>query len=219
MVFIMQIGKKIPVTGHIMDIQKTVSDDELWAAASEGDFSAEEELVTRYTRLVRMCARPFFLAGGDSDDLIQEGMMGLLSAVRKYDPERKASFKTYAEICIRNRILDAIKSAERNKNRPLNDYVPLQSPQLDETFTTVAYDIRDPEEYVIANESAEEIKDRLYGSLSRFERTVLDCYLSGMSYSEMAAYVGKPVKSVDNAVQRIRKKLTQQIKTGDYSEN
>ncbi len=219
MVFIMQIGKKIPVAGHIMDIQKTVSDDELWAAASEGDFSAEEELVTRYTRLVRMCARPFFLAGGDSDDLIQEGMMGLLSAVRKYDPERKASFKTYAEICIRNRILDAIKSAERNKNRPLNDYVPLQSPQLDETFTTVAYDIRDPEEYVIANESAEEIKDRLYGSLSRFERTVLDCYLSGMSYSEMAAYVGKPVKSVDNAVQRIRKKLTQQIKTGDYSEN
>ena len=202
-----------------MDIQKTVSDDELWAAASEGDFSAEEELVTRYTRLVRMCARPFFLAGGDSDDLIQEGMMGLLSAVRKYDPERKASFKTYAEICIRNRILDAIKSAERNKNRPLNDYVPLQSPQLDETFTTVAYDIRDPEEYVIVNESAEEIKDRLYGSLSRFERTVLDCYLSGMSYSEMAAYVGKPVKSVDNAVQRIRKKLTQQIKTGDYSEN
>jgi RNA polymerase sporulation-specific sigma factor len=215
----MQIGKKIPVSGHIMDILKTVSDDELWARASGGDFSAEEELVTRYTRLVRMCARPFFLAGGDSDDLIQEGMMGLLSAVRKYDPERKASFKTYAEICIRSRILDAIKSAERKKNRPLNDYVPFQSPQLDEMFTTVAYDIRDPEEYVIANESAEEIKGRLYGSLSRFEKTVLDCYLSGMSYPEMAAYVGKPVKSVDNAVQRIRKKLTQQIKIGDYSEN
>ena len=195
-----------------------LEDSALQKLAADGDSYAEEELVSRYMRLVRICARPLFLAGGESEDLIQEGMMGLLSAVRKYDPERKASFKTYAEICIRSRILDAIKSAERKKNRPLNDYVPFQSPQLDEMFTTVAYDIRDPEEYVIANESAEEIKGRLYGSLSRFEKTVLDCYLSGMSYPEMAAYVGKPVKSVDNAVQRIRRKVAQHLSSGDFSQ-
>ena len=101
-----------------------MSDEFLWSRASSGDLSAEEELVRKYHQLVRVCARPYFLAGGDSEDLIQEGMLGLLSAVRSFNPEREASFRTFAEQCIKNRLLTAIKSASRSKHAPLNDSVP-----------------------------------------------------------------------------------------------
>jgi RNA polymerase sporulation-specific sigma factor len=190
-------------------------DAELWSMASSGDLKAEEELISEYSRLVRICARPYFLAGGDSEDLIQEGMLGLLSAVRHYDPAKDVKFKTYAEFCIRRRLYSAIKSASRFKHIPLNDYVSLESPELDENSTQGMFFLRDPEESVIARERAREITDCLYGSLSRFESRILELYLEGMSYEEMAAKVNKTHKSVDNAVQRIRKKLAQYLKYGD----
>ena len=190
-------------------------DVELWALASSGDLKAEEELISEYSRLVKICARPYFLAGGDSEDLIQEGMLGLLSAVRHYDPAKDVKFKTYAEFCIRRRLYSAIKSASRFKHTPLNDYISLESPELDENSTQGMFFLRDPEESVIARERAHEIKDCLYGSLSRFESSILGLYLEGISYEEMAAKVNKPPKSVDNAVQRIRKKLAQYLKYGD----
>jgi RNA polymerase sporulation-specific sigma factor len=189
-------------------------DAELWELASAGDPKAEEELISEYSRLVKICARPYFLAGGDSEDLIQEGMLGLLSAVRHYDPAKDVKFKTYAEFCIRRRLYSAIKSASRFKHIPLNDYVSLES-QFDENSTLGVFFLRDPEEFVIARERADEITDSLYDSLSRFESRVLGLYLEGLSYEEIAATVNKPPKSVDNAVQRIRRKLGQYLKTGD----
>jgi len=177
--------------------------------AAEGDSDAEEVIVSEYAWLVRACARPYFLAGGDSEDLIQEGMFGLLSAVRTFDHIKGVKFSTYAECCIRRRIFSAIRSASGNKHTPLNSYISLESPQLDENNTQSARFLRDPEDFVIARESAFEVEKLLYGALSRFESGVLALYLEGMSYKEMAVRLGKSSKSVDNAVQRIRKKLAQ----------
>ena len=185
-----------------------ISDFELWRAASEGDRLSEEKLIERYNRLVKICSRPYFLAGGDSEDLIQEGMMGLMSAIRQYDPSRDTSFRTYAESCIKNRIITAIKSASRFKHTPLNDYVSFESPQFDETRAASGY-ARDPEELIIARERYEEIEYALVDSLSAFEKRVLAHYLEGLSYSEIGQALGKSSKSVDNAVQRIRRKLAQ----------
>ena len=168
----------------------------------------EEALVSEYAKLVRACARPYFLAGGDSEDLIQEGMLGLLSAIRTFDPEKGAKFSTYAEFCVRRRIYSAIKSASGNKHTPLNSYISFESSQLDETGTQNAYFLRVPEDFIIAREQAGEVEKLLYGSLSRFESGVLELYLEGMSYKDMAIRLEKSDKSVDNAVQRIRNKLS-----------
>jgi len=176
-----------------------------------GDSAAEEALVSEYAWIVRACARPYFLAGGDGEDLIQEGMLGLLSAIRTFDPAKGVKFSTYAESCVRRRIFSAIRSASGYKHTPLNSYISLESPQLDES-TQSAYFLRDPEDFVIARESAHEVEKLLYGALSRFESGVLELYLEGMSYKDMAARLGKSNKSVDNAVQRIRKKLAQILK-------
>lgn len=191
------------------------NDDALWKAASHGDSRAEEQLLEKYSRLVKICARPYFLIGSDSEDLIQEGMLGLLSAVRQYDPDRDASFKTFAESCIRNRLYTAIKSASRLKHSPLNDCVSIDSSHFDESRTRVPFFLRDPEELIIARERTLEINDYLKGSLSKFESEILNLYLSGLSYNEIAEKVNKTPKSVDNAVQRIRKKLAQSLKHGD----
>jgi len=173
------------------------------------DTAAEEILVSEYARLVRACARPYFLAGGDSEDLIQEGMLGLLSAIRTYDPDKGAKFSTYAEFCVRRRIYSAIKLASGNKHTPLNSYISLESSQLDESSTQNVSFLRVPEDFVIAREQAGEVERLLYGALSRFESGVLELYLNGMSYKDMAVRLEKSDKSVDNAVQRIRKKLSQ----------
>ena len=195
------------------------SDESVWQLAASGDASAEEELVARHARLVRMCARSYYLVGGDSDDLIQEGMLGLLSAIRRYDPTKGVAFVSFAEYCIRRRILDAIKSASRNKNIPLNSSVSLESPQFDEKLSPTALNLRDPEELIIAREQAFEIRTKLSVCLSRMEKTILDLYLGGMSYSEMAEVVKRSTKSVDNAVQRIRKKLARQLNNSGNSES
>jgi RNA polymerase sporulation-specific sigma factor len=165
--------------------------------------------VSEYAKLVRVCARPYFLAGGDSEDLIQEGMLGLLSAIRSYNPNKGAKFSTYAEYCVRRRIYSAIKLASGNKHTPLNNYISLESSQLDGSSTQNKHILRIPEDYVIAREQAGEVERLLYGALSRFESGVLELYLDGMSYKDMATRLSKSDKSIDNAVQRIRKKLSQ----------
>ena len=195
------------------------SDSELCKLAAAGNSAAEETLVVRYSRLVRACARPYFLVGGDSDDLIQEGMLGLLSAIRHYDPAKSVRFNTFAEYCIRRRIFDAIKASTRDKSIPLNTYISLESPRFDEIYSPVASMLQDPEDLFIANECAEELKVCFEGTLSTFENKILDLYLDGMSYSEMAETVGKTTKSVDNAVQRIKKKLGKQLTKGGNSVN
>ncbi len=187
------------------------SDETLRSMAAAGDRGAEECLVTRYTQLVRACARPYFLAGGDSEDLIQEGMIGLLSAIRSFASDREAGFRTYAEICIRNRLRSAVRTAARDKHRPLNHSISLDSSLFDgnqdpRTYNADADSLKAPEELLIGREEREGRIKALLGTLSGFEKTVLELYLAGLSQSEIAQRVGKPLKSVDNAVQRIRRK-------------
>ena len=194
----------------MMDISQ-LSDAELLSRVAAGDAAAEEALAERYSRLVRICARPLFLAGGDSEDLIQEGMLGLLSAIRQYDPASNVPFKAYAEVCISNRIYSAIKSASRQKHSPLNSGISLDSILSEESQTQASTypgaNCRVTEEQVLARESEQEL-------LSAFTR-----YLSGLSYAEMAAETNKPEKSIDNAVQRIRRKLARLPNFNDFSKS
>jgi RNA polymerase sporulation-specific sigma factor len=194
-----------------------MSDEELQALAAQRQTAAEEALAERYSRLVRACARPYFLHGGDSEDLIQEGMLGLLSAMREYSADKGASFKTYAEICIRNRIQTAIRTAARKKHEPLNAGVSLDEILSDESQTLGSQLIqRSPEEQVLARETEKEFISAYSRRLSKLEARVLNLYLDGLSYQEMAAELGRDIKAVDNAVQRIRKKLAS-LPSGELS--
>ena len=201
-----------------------LEDSALQKLAADGDSYAEEELVSRYMRLVRICARPLFLAGGESEDLIQEGMFGLLSAVRQYNNEHNASFKTFAEWCIRNRLRSAVKSASSLKPDPLNNRVPLESILSDESQTQAVACAelfqKSPEEQVLARENkkyTEQLYLSLVSMLSKYEKAVLTYYLEGLSYKEIAKLTGKGDKAVDNAIQRIRRKTAQMLKSGDIS--
>ncbi len=199
-----------------------LDDRTLQKHAVEGDRNAEEVLVERYLRLVRICARPLFLAGGDSEDLIQEGTFGLLSAIKNFDPEDGSSFRTFAEHCIRMRLLSAIKSASRNKHFPLNDGISLEqlSEESSADLSALSENFRcNPEELVLARESKEELYAAFSRCLSRFEIKVLDLYLEGLSYREIAERLCKSAKSVDNAVQRIRQKLARDTTFGDFSKS
>lgn len=185
------------------------SDETLCSLAAQGCRDAEEELVKRYFRQVRVCARPYFLVGGDSEDLIQEAMFGLLKAIREFEPNRDTRFRTFAEICIRNRIRSAVTNAARNKHAPLNDSVPFETPMLGSEAS--------PEELYISREEETERLTRLGRQLSPLEREVLTRFLLGLSYQEISEQVGRPVKSVDNAVQRIRRKVAGSL--GVFSES
>lgn len=201
-----------------------LKDEVLCQLATEGKRMAEETLVIRYHRLVRMCARPYFLAGGDSEDLIQEGMVGLLNAIREYDPSRSASFHTYAEVCIKNRLLSAVRTAAGDRHSPLNHSISFETPLFDGSVPLYAYGtdyrrLENPEDTLIDREQYQERVDVLKGQLSGFEASILGFYLNGLSYAEIAAEVNRSPKSVDNAVQRIRRKLAQHHSSGDLSKS
>ncbi|MGX8698998.1 MAG: sigma-70 family RNA polymerase sigma factor [bacterium] len=182
------------------------TDAALWCAASAGDPQAEEELIRRYAHLVKICSRPLFLAGGDAEDLTQEGMLGLLSAVRTYSPEREASFGTYAEVCIRNRLYKAVRDAERLKNKPLNESLPIEDELLRAEERTL-------EERVATQDLLRRVFDSFSRKLTGMEKNVLDLFLEGQSYKQIAHTLGISPKSVDNAVQRIRRKLLNELST------
>ena len=195
-------------------------DEALCALAAAGNREAEEVLVTRYNRLVRTCARPFFLIGGDSEDLTQEGMVGLIKAVREYDAAKEASFRTFAEICIRSRLYSVLRAAARDKHSPLNQSVPLDTPFLDSnsyTSGTSHLAQRNPEDFLIDREHTAALLAGVRKQLSEFEAEILGYYLDGLSCREIAETVGKAPKSVDNAVQRIRRKVARQLLSGDLS--
>lgn len=200
------------------------TDEALCALVSAGDRLAEEALVLRYNRLVRVCARPYFLTGGDSEDLIQEGMLGLLNAIREFSPEKGTTFRTFSETCIRHRILSAIRAAARDKHTPLNRSVSLETPLLDGNSDSYAVDATqavqpDPEDLLISREEHRERLGTLKGQLSGFEADILDLYLRGLSYAEIAVQTSRSPKAVDNAVQRIRRKVAQHLSSGDFSES
>lgn len=197
-------------------------DESLCRLAASGSREAEEILVCRYTRLVRTCARPFFLIGGDSEDLTQEGMVGLIKAVREYDAEKAASFRTFAEVCIRNRLYSVLRAAARDKHSPLNQSVPLDPPFFDSnSYTSGTNDLAqgNPETFLIDREHTAALLAGVRKQLSEFEAKIFGYYLDGLSCREIAGLVGKPPKSVDNAVQRIRRKVARQLISGELSES
>ncbi|WP_312279955.1 sigma-70 family RNA polymerase sigma factor [Oscillibacter sp.] len=199
-----------------------LSDEELCVRAARGNRGAEERLVSKYTRLVRSCARPFFLIGGDSEDLLQEGMIGLMKAVREYDGERDASFRTFTETCVRNRLLSALRAAPRGTHIPLNQSVSLDTPFFDrDSYTLGTRDLtqRSPEDFLIDREHTSSLLFGVRKQLSEFEAKILGYYLDGLSCREIAETVGKSPKSVDNAVQRIRRKVARQLLSGDFSKS
>lgn len=195
----------------------SVTDEQLCALAAAGDQSAEEALVLRYARLVRMCARPFFLAGGDSEDLIQEGMLGLLAAIREFRSDRGARFATYAQICVRRRIISAVRTAAGGKHAPLNDYVSLEPSLLLADMGSPFPS--NPEDVVIHQEALRALESSIAAQLTQLEARILARFLEGSSYAEIAEAVGRSPKSVDNAVQRIRRKVARQLSHGDGSES
>lgn len=208
------------IKSNFMENYTKLEDLQLRQMAVDGDRYAEEELVSRYVRLVRACARPYFLAGGDSEDLIQEGMFGLISAIRQFSPASGASFRTFAEHCIRMRLLSAVKSASRLKHFPLNDGMSFEQLSDDPSTQLSAFPEtyrQSPEDLVLARESKKELYNAFTSCLSRLELQVLDLYLEGLSYREIALKLNKESKAVDNAVQRIRRKLAKNLNPGVIS--
>ncbi len=179
--------------------KKKRADEELVALSQAGDRQATDELLTRYLGAVRGRARGYFLVGGDSDDLIQEGMMGLYHAIRDYQPG-SASFKSFAYICINRRIIDAVKTYERKKHDPLKNYVSLFSDEWEDPTLS-------PDDRMIERENRREFLREMSGALSDFEFRVMVMYMDGFSLAEICEGTNKDVKSVDNAVQRAKKKL------------
>ena len=191
-----------------------MSDEALCTALQNGTSAAGDILAHRYRKLVRCCAHPYFLAGGDSEDLLQEGMFGLIKAMREFRADREASFQTFAEVCIRSRLCSVIRASRAGKHSPLNESVPLNAFLLD---AQPQYSQLDPEDLLVDREKAAALLNQVRSQLSELEVRVLDLYLDGCSCGEIAATVGKSYKSVDNAVQRIRRKIGRQISSGEIS--
>ena len=195
-----------------MDL-KQCSDEELIVRYRDGDTDAMDFIFERYKYLVRKQAKAMFLAGGDNDDLIQEGMIGLYKAIRDYNTDREASFATFASMCINRQMITAVAASNRKKNMPLNTYVSYDMPAGgDEDSDMRLVDILqsqtelNPEKLLIDKEHNWDLKSRLKEVLSTFEQQVLTYYLEGMDYTAIAKKMQKPPKSVDNALQRIRSK-------------
>ena len=190
-----------------------LSDEELVRLAQADDHSALEEIVSRYLNLIRSRAGSYFIPGAEKDDIIQEGMIGLYKAVMEFDETKTAYFSSFAAACIRNNIITAVKTAARKKNSPLNSYISLTKGNYDEDGGETLLDIMalgeesDPETIVIDRENADGIEYTINKALSKLELQVLLEYLSGGSYNEIAQNLGRDVKAVDNAIQRIKKKL------------
>ena len=199
----------------------SMTDEELVALAKKHDSTASDELYHRSKHIVRGKARPYYLVGADRDDLIQEGMIGFFKAVRDYDSEKKAAFRPFAEICIVRQILTAIKQATRNKHIPLNKYESLYTPVYDEDSDKQLVDVisvssaLNPEELYIKQEFNRAVEEAVENTLTEYEHAVLDRFLDGMSYGDIAASLGRSVKSIDNALQRIRRKLEKTLGNGN----
>ncbi len=190
-----------------------VVDEGLVRRARGGDEQAMDQIISRYRGFVRLKASAYFLAGGDSEDLIQEGLIGLFKAVRDYRPEREASFRSFAELCVTRQIITAIKTAARNKHSPLNTYVSFSNTRAGSEQETTLADVlpddpvTDPINQAISTEELTSLIECLGRVLSPLEREVLAMYLEGRSYEEVAERLECNPKSVDNALQRVKRKV------------
>lgn len=197
------------------------SDEQLVEAVRDGDADALEYLINKYRNFVRAKARSYFLIGADREDIVQEGMIGLYKAIRDFKGNKLASFKAFAELCITRQIITAIKTATRQKHIPLNSYVSLDKPIYDEESDRTLLDViggsrvSDPEELIINQEEFMGLEDKMSEILSELERKVLMLYLDGRSYQEIAVDLDRHVKSIDNALQRVKRKLEQYLEVRD----
>ena len=192
---------------------ESISDEELLSMQRAGDKRAEDTLYARYKQIVRSKARTYFLIGADREDIIQEGMIGLYKAVLDYQPDRQASFRSFAELCITRQIISAIKSATRKKHMPLNTYISFNRSVFDGDNERPLIDVltstrmTDPEEVLIGRENYAAVADSIEHSLCKLEHNALGLYLYGYSYQQIADALQVTTKSVDNAIQRVKKKL------------
>lgn len=198
---------------------ENLSDDELVKAARNGNDAALEFLLEKYKNFVRIKARTYFLIGADREDLIQEGMIGLYKAIRDYNNDKQRCFRSFAEICVTRQIITAIKTATRQKHIPLNSYVSLSKPvyfEEDSDRTLVDFlagqESADPMELVINGEKMKDINDSFGEILSDLETQVLQLYMDGKSYQEIAEDLKRHVKSIDNALQRVKRKMDLHLK-------
>lgn len=188
-------------------------DEQLVEDAKAGNIEALEFIIRKYRNFVRAKARSYFLIGADREDIIQEGMIGLYKAIRDYKADRLSSFRAFAELCITRQIITAIKTATRQKHIPLNSYISLNKPIFDEDSDRTLLDVlscnrmSDPEELVISREDFNNIEAKIGEILSDLECEVLSSYLKGKSYQEIAEELDRHVKSIDNALQRVKRKL------------
>ncbi|MTI94248.1 MAG: RNA polymerase sporulation sigma factor SigH [Firmicutes bacterium] len=198
-----------------------LSDEEIALAACAGNRHATEFLINKYKNFVRAKARSYFLIGADREDIIQEGMIGLYKSIRDFRGDKLSSFKAFAELCVTRQIITAIKTATRQKHIPLNSYVSLNKPIFDEDSDRTLMDvisgvkITDPEELMINREEYSDIEKKMSEILSGLERKVLMLYLEGKSYQEIAAELQRHVKSIDNALQRVKRKLERYLEIRD----
>lgn len=193
------------------------TDEALVKVIVAGDSEAMDFLMNKYKNLVRSRARTLFLVGADKEDLIQEGMIGLYKAIRDFDSERNVSFQSFAELCINRQMYSAIKGSNTKKNQPLNNYISIDSMEgtdgqespMEQLLGINFEKNKNPEQLVLDKEAADVLSYTLVGHLSELEKQVLQFYMKDMNYSQIAAALGKEPKAVDNALQRIKKKLTQ----------
>lgn len=203
---------------------EVLEDDELIKLAHHGHSHALDFLISKYRTFVRAKARTYFLIGADHDDIMQEGMIGLYKAIRDYKVDKLSSFKAFAELCVTRQIITAIKTATRQKHMPLNSYVSLDKPIYDEESERTLLDvlvnstvIDDPQDLLVNQEKYGMMEVKLAEVLSELEREVLALYLDGRTYQEISMELKRHVKSIDNALQRVKRKLERYLKLNEVS--
>jgi RNA polymerase sporulation-specific sigma factor len=205
---------------HNLQQMDSLQDEELVEMVHQGNTEALDYLITKYRSFVRMKGRSYFLIGADREDIHQEGMIGLYKAIRDFKEEKLSSFRAFAELCITRQIITAIKTATRQKHIPLNSYVSLDKPIYDEESDRTLMDmiagsvIDDPEELIINREDYDYMEGKMSEILSELEQQVLVLYLDGQSYQEISEELNRHVKSIDNALQRVKRKLERYMEIG-----
>jgi RNA polymerase sporulation-specific sigma factor len=207
----------VSVTGYKTENYTNIEDEDIVILSRYGDKNATTFLIDKYKYLVKAKSRTYFLIGADRDDVIQEGMIGLYKAIRDYQTDKSMAFKTFAELCITRQMITAVKNATRQKHIPLNSYISLNrkvyDDDSDKTYIDMISDqvVPDPEQLLIKKEEVMGIENKMGEILSEFEWEVLSHYLKGRAYTEIAKRLNKSVKSVDNALQRVKKKVEKHV--------
>ena len=198
-----------------------LSDEEIIAKIKDGDEKALTYLLEKYKELVNMKVGKYYIVGAEKEDIVQEGMIGLYKAIKNFEPDKQASFKSFANMCIERQLITAIKSSNRQKHIPLNSYLSLNTSAYENEEDTELIDIfdsnttEDPLDTITKKEYYKTVEDTIDKSLSKFEKQVLEKYIQGESYIDIANKLDAPVKSIDNAIQRIRKKAIKNINNND----